>query len=1321
MDRYSYICPARVKVLLVPVNNSLGSAFRQQCLVLRSFSEIRLLDITPIPDLKLFNPQTSPNGRILMDFTTSVPDTESVFLHDFEPYRKTFIVLGLGGYTETMSPQTCDGFNRELKQRYPSSIVHNTIIFDTPTDKIDQFNPKSNHSAKLSFFHTSQVANILSTIMCEISRNFLQRLDECAISYANITLRSPVSISDSQLLAKTISKAQKRISSGMSSVKVSFNSSVSVTPSELKTTAQTIYNGRHLKLRGSFYLLAGNYPKALNQFTEALLYLRKSEDYMWLGSALEGIGIAVILLNYTGIDYQLEGGVLSTVLHLLKNKVRDVNERKLSGESLSRVTSNISTDTTKVTSPRNSSSGLSLNLGSLSSGPDLNTVEVPELVKLINHKVHEYFQLSANDFETVVPDLVYLESTLRHLQFILDIYRHGSVVNHQMFDCIVNGTSNDTKTANPWFNKNNILNELDKIYSLQLMDLSLIDQCRIYCKLASVYNGLKMYRKQAFALRTLLVAILPELKAGPLLDAHPLDDLIAGITNTVSLMDSKVSISAILADLFDVYEVNRQPEVSIADSMGVNRWNGLQLSLIKLAIKVFENLHDHSGLIGIYCVLLTRYIHCLPLDDELKLRDRLHGLGQTHSVPYWDPFLVRDVQYIVNKNQPRLMPFLDSSGTEIGDVVTPALTPTATPTPTAENTPHISAPVIFDPFKKTTASSKDQLVVKDEVCHVKVTLQNPYSFELYINDIDVACTNRITTIKSGGRNHVTASGPDVKTSLEARSNASGKGRDKLGNVNETSLSTATLIIPPKACETFVVPFIPLESGELVIRGFHITVDNCVLRFFPVIDKELVHNDVKLKYSHDNLPNALGSIVVNLTQNRLDNRASSKQLKLVVVDPQPKLVLTQLLVTNGWFMLLEGERYKFSVTLTNRSQQPINYLSFSFWDSTIVSLDKKLSMPNLSALEVYDLEWYLLKSKSFRILNKQEINDKYKPINGNEEIQIHYEIIGKNAMVDLKMILEYGNKLLDLAKSFLQTIEIPLHMTVMPCIEVVHFDVFPLYPGVIDSAGSGNYCNLDLFRSFVGDVDTADYCLMVVDLRNAWRDEVAVDVAFAPTAFKIKDVLKPATTARYLVPVKRFARNHVDVTRRIPSLRHKQYVKDYLLTKQQDLEMRRHFWIREDLLGRITGVWTTSGKTGDIDFRSVRLTPRMINCMVYPPIEITYELINEESGQVVDGREVLLELDTFYTVATTIANIDDVEIKGWLTHVPALLNRDNVDKKMMVNGVLRSPVEVGARGTGEWRTSFVVLERGEFEWGSILEVASGSELVVSQTPLYFKTV
>lgn len=71
--------------------------------------------------------------------------------------------------------------------------------------------------------------------------------------------------------------------------------------------------GRVLKVLGDLNLLCGIVPGAIAQYTQSVEILRLTTDYLWHASALEGVGMALVLLSYLKVEYSvIPGGIEET-------------------------------------------------------------------------------------------------------------------------------------------------------------------------------------------------------------------------------------------------------------------------------------------------------------------------------------------------------------------------------------------------------------------------------------------------------------------------------------------------------------------------------------------------------------------------------------------------------------------------------------------------------------------------------------------------------------------------------------------------------------------------------------------------------------------------------------------------------------------------------------------------------------------------------------------------------------------------------------------------------------------------------------------------
>ena len=184
--------------------------------------------------------------------------------------------------------------------------------------------------------------------------------------------------------------------------------------------------------------------------------------------------------------------------------------------------------------------------------------------------------MSTNDIENMVPDIVYVESILRRIKLLIGIHFSSSMED------IVKGTI--TPTPNGSFPKIEIIDEIDKIFLLQITDLNIVDQCRIYSALATMYADLGLMRKNAFILRLLISAILPHLSSGEL---------------------PAQSIKEVLENVFVLYDICDEPESFSKQRGSMDKATGLpcKYSFLRLALKVAENLNDQE--------LLLRVVHII--------------------------------------------------------------------------------------------------------------------------------------------------------------------------------------------------------------------------------------------------------------------------------------------------------------------------------------------------------------------------------------------------------------------------------------------------------------------------------------------------------------------------------------------------------------------------------------------------------------------------------------------------------------------------------------------------------------------------------------
>lgn len=1308
---YLFVGPAKVRVLVVPCNNCSTAQYLRYIEEIRSGpAEVRLLDVSISTTLVHHNPQLYPQGRIIYDFVTSDDNKESIFLHDFEPWRKTFVVLAVGPYVP-LSSVSVDA----LRNHFPSAIVHNVVIFDTPEAELATLCPPSDHSAR-SVFYYSHSLTALETILCLVLANFLTALDSYTSSFENITLRSPVSITDSNTLARTISSAQKRLSSG--SFKVSFSPNNPQRPDSPSTESRARHQGRQKKILASFALLAGNYASAVGHFSDAITSLRKVEDSLWLGNALEGLAVAMLLLNYVGMPIQLPSSVIPALQLKAKPSMDTPSTvpRPLSESSSKSIR-------TSVASPRNSSTFFR------SIGPELAASLPAELIKLLAFRAIFHYSNTLSDLEDTVPDVVYIDTLIRAIKFAICIYLGGDL-SPLVIDAVVRSTKLEPQVAGSPTTKREILKEIDKVFELQLVDMSVYQQCKLYSCLATMYGDLGLMRKRAFILRTFLVGLLPSLHS-------------AGESGRDSLaLTEYASLRQIFETLFHTYGVDSPTENSaLAANRVATQWTTIKLLLIKLALLVGSANHDHQFVIHSCTLLLTRFAHCLSASDQQQTRDRIDAeklrylQRNPHSnlaVPYWDPYLVRRAKLVTNKKRDELIPF-----SEIAE-------PNSSLNLVAKDNAK-SDGLIFNPYRRESMSLlKDRLVVKDDLFQLKITLQNPFGFELAIHDIELVTDESSTVLTLFSLTKVAAnltinnwtpglpkSGPmsNSMPSLNQHPQRPVELKRNPGGFTRLAVNVPRydeLTIAPMTIQSFLVTFRPETVGKTEIQGFNITVGNCTKQRFLIVDEEKFDHQLKIKQPANDTAN---------------DRTTTKTLTLNVIPPQPMLTLSEALIVNGMLMLLEGEKHIFTVSLTNDSNFPINYLSFAFWDSTVDTSNRKLANASRTVLlptDVYNLEWTLLRDKPFTIQNKDAFSGKV--IEPHSALKIDFEVTGKRNMRELKIMLDYANKGTDRARAFVKLVSIPLQFTVLPSIEVVNFDVMAMNSSSLldfhirnqpDSETKALRATIGFLKNAKQEGNIADYCLLALDLRNGWKEPVAFTLN-AGVDLALEGRIDPRKTMRVFVPFKRVSWKDTDLHKPIPSLRNKQFIRNNL-AEEEEKTQRELFWLREAIVDSVQGTWETGSRHGVFNLRQIRLEPRMSNVLLHDRVELQHEIFTGDQALERNGLHFELKADEFYTLKTTVVNNLDHSIYGTVRHLPFSAGSASArvsgtfgwlsksiavsDRKILVNGVLQNHIVhpgVGPNLTHEVHTTFVVLEKGEYEWGSLLDIFGGAKVLSRDT-------
>ncbi|CCH43722.1 Transport protein particle [Wickerhamomyces ciferrii] len=1205
MDSHSYTAPSRVKALLVPLGNVSEVAFKNYVEKIKSSYEVRLVDVTPTEN-SLFNPQGFPQGRVIYDFQLSLNDQESIFLNDFEPFRKTFVVIGI-----TDSSNISHNDLELLSKHYKSSITHSIIVFG---------DGDHNDMEHKQIFHQSNKINI-ETILCDITGLFLNDLASYLSSFQHITLRSPGTIGSNDRIKAIEPSKRKRISSGSSlSISMSDSNNPKLSLSSSAERRQSKVRGRQLKILGNLYLLAGKYNNALKELNDAVPLLRISNDYLWLGSTLESIGVCLVMLTFLGVPYQMPSS-LNQILHTSMT-IPTPSATPISTPRNSMVFNGGSSSTGTATTTTTTTTG---NQSSVNS-TDISRYTTPELINLISIKVIHYYEISQNDHEDYVPQLVFCESILRFVKFMC-VVNIGGGFNQTTIDHIVRGKNIRPKYSNVIFDKMEIVKIANKILTFQLKTMDILSQAKIYTSLASVFGDLNLLRKRSFIIRTLFISLIPELSNN---DQYNNNN-----------GKKTHNLSELLDTILSIYGIGRSPESLILDSYS-SRWVQLHKSILQLCIIICSKIQDYKKIVQFKSLLITRYSDSLTDNEQSKILNEIQNICKEQDYiqfNYFDPLILRGLEVLKPINPPK-----KQSNTIVSDQTTKA------------------DPFLYNPYAKPLVTDETYFV-QDEFMEFQISVQNPFAFPLQINDVQIE-------------------------SFEILKNF--------------------FIIQPKSLSVLNVLVKPIKSGVLKISEIGLKIFDCQLQFFKISSnlKPEFFNKLK-KTSKDLNVSILENYDENILQNKIEDKVITQELTLNVINSQPNI---QLINEPEHIMLLEGGSQTINLKIKNNSPILANHLEFSVWDSTIEPLKNVLNNKGLPSNEVYEIEYFLFK-------NPLTIKTEIKELQPFEEKTLEVELNGKRGMNQVNLILDYGHKLQN--QAFTRRMEIPIKIMVNPSTDLAGCDILPLVQNVDSKSGKvWSYINEKTSQTDKNgkNLIISDFALFLIDLRNVWNKTLNLDIKYDD--FEINESIVPMETKRILIPIKRIQLDddNLDI---VPSLSKKQYILPKI-TKAEDQYIKEAFWYRKEILKKLSGNWKIGEITGSIEFRGVRLSQRMLTTLKTDKLNIKIDVKTESQDHPVQtkGLYKLIPIDEFFTINIKIHNNTSRSIKGVLRNIPMASNFGSIDRRLLFNGVLQQPLlnSIKPDETLEFKIGAIILEKGEYEWGVLIDELDSERSHIARDPL-----
>ncbi|KAK4137615.1 Trs120-domain-containing protein [Trichocladium antarcticum] len=1386
------VAPARVKALVLPIGLIQRDRFTTFVDRLNAENVVFLRDVTPDarPHRNMFSPLAFPDGAMFYDLMMHHPPASHFSLSPFDLFREPLAVVAVADGVELRNTafsrrhsggRTVEEANiralyqhlEELRDRYPKVLVHQVLVFDYLPAKENPVPIPQGIVTIPPVEHLKRTT--IKTVMCDISSLILAEMTTLAKSYEGTTfIDSPghssghnpngitgdeqagggrrnsqfaLPLNRASSASGTADRGHARMS--MPPVRATRQPSVSrgSTP-RLSTPAgsnkplpsppstfdgiigiqdpgspeqQVTYvrsdtaegfrtqsqdrvsvqgfgpGGLNERWRskgrcrvqvvvGSLYLQAGLWSNALKELSEAAIIAKSINDHLWHGKALELALVSLLLLGWAGIEFQVP-----TVMHPAHDKGPGYNAAVQEAEAR---------DPGQVRWLRNLQ------------------VTMPELLDRI---LSLYSRVSSEH----LPPLPLSEAVIRFCRMLSALHIAGGKLCAESLDMMVFGlapkkplTTSPRLTIQPA--RTQIVSTLFKAFPASSAELlTTVDRVVILGGIASVLGHLGFQRKKAMVVRELvsvLVGGLVEARTRGAADVgiHPAaglaglngasagggaagalelaeGDIEKGIDSFLELMLKTYGVvggsttAAAAADGSDPAVLSRIQRQSAARFFGME---GIKLNILRVCINFSEALPDFAGVLKYSSDLLCtagsgiapgpRRENAFPAisrEEQIRLLTNISktaslskrlGVGAL-TAEYWDEFLLRGITL---EPLPLTRTPVSHAKTVLPDAAT------------ARSSQDVD-PFIYNPFlKRPDTATVDRTLVAGEPASFRLTLQNPYEVEVEVESI------RLHT-----------EGAAFEPAVE--STVLGAYRTQIMRISGT----------------------PQSAGTVKVTGALIKVRGCRERRFPIFaDPWAPADEIKVK--------AIGLAALDVNSVAVSpaiQRLTPEHIELNVIAPQPVVVVKSSTLPQSSVMILEGERQCFSITLQNLSSTtPVDFLLFSFKDSTQEPLQTALASRDATATELYEYELVLAKKQPLRLKNRDHSKRFIAP---GQTATFDFEILGRPGLTHGLIQVDYAHLGVphdEVAEKFYtRQVSMELTVTVNASVEVTRVDVLPLTGPVPEALWARTTSRpTDAPAELTAD----SHCLLLLDLRNSWPSQMAVNLSSADGA-QIEEHILPGNTTRVVLPIARVYLE--DPHAFIPALnptRTRQFVVSTKISPEVERANREAFWYREKVLDALRGVWrtapspsaATTGRHGEIDLRAVRLSPRMIEAVKIDELDIDIALLDPATGAPLPDNAAsaagayAVAPDAFLQLRVRVTNRSARPVHPLLRLTPALCHRpfsvslDFTRKlaKFAWNGTLQQalPLLAGGGQRVEVTMGVTALCRGEFEIAASVEEA-----------------
>lgn len=992
------------------------------------------------------------------------------------------------------------------------------------------------------------------------------------------------------------------------------------------------------------------------------------------------------------------------------------------------------------------------------------------LPDLSNTIVNLYVR-AANITEEPLPQLVFSETVIRlsRLQVSARI-RDGSLDDNALKHIVMNEPlipllQPELPRGTVLLRKTDIANFLYRALPLSPnADIPATDAVPIVVGVIAVLNALDLPRKKAFIMRELLTIMVPSLVQARKIGAaevgiHPAAGL-ASLSDTafdVNALDigpgnMEKSVRLLLATIGEIYGVQpsayyewekRQSQASSSNGVAdydsvtnvaersfrhlvLDRYGdiNLKIDVLKACINCCEALPDFDGVLRFTVELLqtirgdlmlgetSRMPPYLPRDDQVRLSNNIkrtvgaaNRLGSSSmAAEYWDDFLVRGVQLLALPDPRRPV---RRSKSELEAV-------------TAASDKAKKDPFLYNPFAKPNSKALEVLSVTGEPASYRVTLQNPYEF-----DVDI----ELLRLESEG----------VPFDAVAEN----------------------IILPPLSLQEVIVLGTAHEEGSLTITGCSVKVRHCRMRKFSIF-KTLWKPDPEVKFKRTGLASKKPPTERPMSwssETARDGKVLPKKgpetdsCEVKVIGKQPSLLIESMSLSQSAMMVLEGELKSFTITLQNTSSCPVDFVLFTFQDSTTRQLQSALKNKDLLPVEIYELELKLTTQPALR-WRREGANPEDCSILEGEKATFTVDVLGKPGLQDTTVQIDYsclGPKQGERPSVFYtRQLFVPLTVTVNASVEVARCDILPFsgdfaWKNHLDASPKSDQeldaplsaTDEDPFSKVLSRLGNGaygpDHCVVLLDLRNAWPSPLSVWLLVSEDSlsaqhgengkYSVDGHLQPGQISRFVLVIPRIYLDnpHASIPVVNTGTRRQFVVSAHKLSFEAEGASREAFWFREELLKRIVGGWSepSTGREGTVDLRNLRLNSRMVEAMRLEDVEVSFSLTSPFAASKSDSASAVTQTgryrfraktDDLLSLKVSVRNRSSRPIHPLLRLQPSLRHQPNavaldLTRRLAWTGMLQQALPILQSGEStETSIGVTVLCRGEYDFGASVEEA-----------------